>query len=68
MATVYISYNQRDREFVAQVAEQLKAQGHQLTLDVEALTPGQDWRQALTEGLKNSEVFIVFLSENALAS
>jgi len=68
MATVYISYNQRDRDFVAEVAERLKSQGHLLTLDVEALSPGQDWRRALTDGLKNSEVFVVFLSQNSLTS
>jgi hypothetical protein len=37
MATVYISYNHRDRDFVAEIAEHLKSQGHLLTLDVEAL-------------------------------
>lgn len=68
MASVYISYNQRDREFVATVAERLKVQGHQLTLDVEALAAGQDWRRTLTDGLKNSEVFVVFLSQNSLDS
>lgn len=68
MATVYISYNQRDRDFVVSVGERLRALGHTLTLDVEALAAGQDWRGALTEGLKNSEVFIVFLSRNSLES
>ncbi|NBQ70620.1 MAG: toll/interleukin-1 receptor domain-containing protein [Nitrosomonadaceae bacterium] len=64
MANVYISYNQRDRDFVAAVAEQLKAQGHVLSLDIETIMPGQDWRHTLTEGLKSSEIFIVFLSQN----
>lgn len=68
MANVYISYNQRDRDFVAAVAEQLKAQGHVLSLDIATIMPGQDWRHALTEGLKSSEIFIVFLSQNSLES
>lgn len=68
MATVYISYNQRDREFVSQIAERLRAQGHQITLDVDALSAGQDWRSALTVGLKNSEIFVVFLSRNSIES
>ncbi len=37
MATLYISYTHRDRDFVAVIAEHLKSQGHLLTLDVEAL-------------------------------
>ena len=68
MASVYISYNQRDRAVVTAVAEQLKAQGHQLSFDVDTILPGQDWRHTLTQGLKNSEIFIVFLSQNSLES
>lgn len=68
MATIYVSYNHQDKDLVAQVTERLKVRGYYLTLDTEALAPGQNWRSTLTEGLKNSEVFIVFLSENSLKS
>lgn len=68
MSKIYISYNTRDREFVSQVAERLKVHGHALTMDLDSLTPGQDWRGALTEGLRNAEVFIVFISEASLKS
>lgn len=68
MARVYISYNQRDREFVAEVVERLRAEGHELILDVEALSAGQDWRRTLTEGLKSSEVFVVVVSQRSLES
>ena len=68
MAKVYVSYNQKDREFVLQVTEALAAQGHEITVDVDSLSPGQNWRQTLSERLKTSEVFIVFLSNNSLES
>lgn len=68
MSKIYISYNQKDREFVIQAAALLKEQGHEIIVDVDSLSPGQSWRQALSEGLKSSDVFVVFLSENSLSS
>ena len=68
MAKIYLSYNQNDRDFVIHVAGRLKEQGHEITIDIDAVTPGQNWRQALSEGLKSSDVFVVFLSERSLHS
>lgn len=68
MAKIYISYNHADRELAIQISSGLKAQGHQITLDVESLAPGQDWRAALSEGLKASEVFVALLTESSLKS
>jgi len=68
MSKIYISYNSKDREFVVQAAERLKDHGHHIIVDVDSLSPGQSWRQTLSEGLKSSDVFVVFLSENSLSS
>jgi len=68
MSKIYLSYNQKDQEFVLQVSAKLKEQGHEITVDVDSISPGQNWRNALSEGLKSSDVFIVFLSENSLSS
>jgi hypothetical protein len=68
MAKIYISYSKRDSDFVTQVATRLREQGHQLIVDIEALSAGQDWRKSLTEGLKNSDVLVVFLSEYSIQS
>lgn len=68
MAKVFVSYNQKDRDFVFLIADALRAQGHEITVDVDSLSPGQNWRQTLSEGLKTSEVFIVFLSNHSLES
>lgn len=68
MAKIFVSYTQKDRAFVVQVAAALKDQGHEITVDVDSLSPGQNWRKTLADGLKASEVFVVFLSESSLAS
>lgn len=63
MAKIYISYQRADQSFVIKLAEELKAKGHQLSYDIDELTPGTEWRTALDAGLKNSEVFIVIVSQ-----
>ena len=68
MAKIYLSYSHKDSDFAQPLAAQLKQSGHEITVDVETLSPGQDWRRALSEGLKNSDVFIVLLSKNSLSS
>ncbi len=64
MAKIYISYQRNDLEFVDKLARKLKIVGHTLFYDVDELSPGSDWRAALNTGLKNSEIFIVVISEN----
>ena len=64
MAKIYISYQRNDLQFVNQLANKLKIDGHTLSYDVDELSPGSDWRTALNTGLKNSEVFIVVISES----
>lgn len=68
MAKVFVSYSQKDRNYVVQVAAALKDRGHEITVDVDSLSPGQNWQKTLAEGLKASDVFVVFLSDNSLAS
>jgi hypothetical protein len=64
MAKIYISYQRNDLPFVNELANQLKLVGHILSVDVDDLPPGSDWRGALNTGLKNSEVFIVVFSQH----
>lgn len=66
MASVYFSYNRNDKDLVTQVADKLTESGHEVSHG--SLTPGVDWRRALTERLKEAEVFVVFLSKNSRQS
>jgi hypothetical protein len=64
MAKIYISYQRDDQSFAMELAQRLKAAGHTLTYDVEALSAGTDWRTTLDQGLRTSEVFIVVVSQS----
>lgn len=64
MAKIYISYQRDDQAFAMDLAQRLKAAGHELTFDVEALSPGTEWRSTLDQGLRSSEVFIVVVSKS----
>ena len=35
MANIYISYNNKDREFASELARRLKALGHKISIDIE---------------------------------
>lgn len=64
MAKIYISYQREDLSFVSQLADNLKLSGHLLSYDIDELSAGTEWRNALDTGLKTSEIFIVVLSNN----
>lgn len=67
-AKIYISYNNRDREIAINISRELKKLGYEITLDVESLTPGQEWRSIIDEALQSSEVFVSLISENSINS
>jgi hypothetical protein len=68
VARVYISYNHADNDIGLQISQCLKEKGHQVTFDIDTLTPGMEWRTALSEGLKDSEVFVALITEKSLVS
>lgn len=68
MARIFVSYNQHDSDFVRKVADRLKQLGHDIAIDVDALSPGQDLRNTLANALRNSDVFVVFVSKTSTSS
>lgn len=68
MSRIFLSYSRHDKEVVLSVSRELQALGHEITVDVDSVLPGQDWRKVLATGLRDSEVYVVFLSQNSLAS
>src|SRR4051794_382703 len=68
MANIYISYSRHDMDFALALTARLRDHGHQIVVDVETLSPGQDWRKTLSHGLKAADVFIALLSQSSLRS
>lgn len=68
MANVYISYNSRDTTIAQSISAGLRSMGHNVTLDVDALIPGQDWRANLRSALETSDAVVAIISENSLSA
>jgi hypothetical protein len=68
MSRIFLSYSRHDKDLVLSVSRELRTLGHEITVDVDSVQPGQDWRKVLAIGLRDSEVYVVFLSQSSLAS
>lgn len=68
MAKIYISYSQRDSDLAIPLAAELRQHGHELTIDLSLLTPGTDWREALTSALKEADALVALITEHSLDS
>jgi hypothetical protein len=68
MSRIFLSYSRHDKEFVLKISQDLRSLGHEITVDVDSVLPGQDWRKVLATGLRDSDVYIVFLSKYSLSS
>lgn len=68
MAQIFLSYSKPDVEAALQLASVLKESGHTITVDVESLSVGQDWRRRLAEGLRQAEIFVVLISNSSIRS
>lgn len=68
MATIYLSHILGDLEFAQNLGRHLIESGHIIQSYTEAITPGQDWRNTLSDDLKFSDVFISIISEKSLNS
>lgn len=64
---VYLNYTSKDIEFVRMVEYALAEQG--LTVfGVNAISPGVEFTQAITEGIKSSRAFLPIITENYIES
>lgn len=68
MAKIYLSYSHRDTAFATALVERFRANGHQMVVDLETLSPGTNWRDVLATGLRDADAFVVLLSESSMAS
>ncbi len=68
MARIYISYNHHDAEIASQFANALKSFGHEVSIDVDELQAGQEWRRTLFDALKESDGLVVLLTPNSISS
>jgi predicted nucleotide-binding protein len=65
---VFISYARHDSVFAEQLANCLRANGAEVWIDIESLSPGQDWRQEIRKGLEEADLFVALVTARSLAS
>ncbi|MBI1397481.1 MAG: TIR domain-containing protein [Betaproteobacteria bacterium] len=68
MKTVFLSYSSHDYFFAEMLALKLGEAGFQLWRDQGAIRAGDDWRQTIEEGIRDSLAVIVALSTNSAES
>ncbi|MEM1366535.1 MAG: toll/interleukin-1 receptor domain-containing protein [Cyanobacteria bacterium P01_H01_bin.15] len=62
---VFLSYGREDGAKVQQLYVCLKADGYRPWLDEESILPGDNWQQAISRGIRQSELFVACLSQSS---
>lgn len=63
MPKVFLSYARSDAEIVDRIALDLEAEGINVWLDRERLTPGDLWAEQIAKALQATEFLVVFISK-----
>jgi hypothetical protein len=59
------SHSQQDRHIARQIADALQARGVNLFMDERTLKPGENWRKAVSDAIRNAEVIIAMVGEDS---
>src|SRR5687768_5595710 len=65
---IFMSYSRADTDFVVKLISELINQGLNIWLDQHKIGAGQRWDNTIQEALQNSDLFIIVLSPNSVAS
>jgi hypothetical protein len=64
---LFLSYAREDSAAARKLYEELSARGLNVWLDREALRPGQNWRVAVRQAIRESRYFLALLSGNSVS-
>lgn len=68
MSHVFISYSHEDADFITKLDEICQDEHINTWVDKKRLKAGENWREAIDDGIKNSFALIVVLSPHAVVS
>jgi hypothetical protein len=68
MARIFISYSRKDEAFGRRLATSLSQMGADVWIDIEDIPTGMKWSRAIQEGLDISDVLLVLISPDSMAS
>ncbi len=62
---IYISHSRKDYAIVSQIVNILNTQGYSIFIDTNTIYSGQDFADAIIQGIENSSLFLFISSENS---
>ncbi|WP_422062013.1 toll/interleukin-1 receptor domain-containing protein [Sphingopyxis sp.] len=65
---VFISYSSKDRTVANMVCALLEERGHRCWIAPRDIVPGTSWGEAIIDGLKSSNIFVLVFSQHANTS
>jgi hypothetical protein len=67
-AFVFISYSQKDKQFVDELSRKLNNSGIDTWVDVQQIVPGSMWQDEIKKGIESAGIFLIVLSVNYVSS
>ncbi len=64
---IFLIYAKEDTERIEKIYDELKRSGLKPWLDTHDILPGQDWKQTITEALKESDLALACLSKASVS-
>jgi hypothetical protein len=68
MAKIFISYSRSDANTVSTIIDRLNTAGHEVWVDRIGIRGGEKWRQQIVHAIEESDVIVLVLSKNSIAS
>ena len=65
---IFMSYSRREVGFVDQLTNRLEEEGFKVWLDYRTLVPGTPWKVQIEKGLDESEIILLVVSKESMAS
>lgn len=66
--TLFISYSRQQTPFVDRFVDHFEDQGYPIWLDYQRLVPAKPWMEQIQNGIKESDVFLLIVSKDSIAS
>jgi len=68
LMNIFISYSRKDELFARLLATDLSRKGRTIWIDLEEIPAGVDWRRKIDDGLSKSNIMLLILSPDSIAS
>lgn len=66
--SIFISYSRREAPFVNDLTDRLEDGGYSVWLDYRSMVPGKPWAEQIEEGIRQSEIILLVVSDAAMGS